>query len=895
MSDKNIKYLKDYSPTDYLVDTIDLTFIINDNKTVEVISVSKYYKNPKTNTRSLVLNGEAKLVSVALDGKSLAIDDLKANHTLTLNDLPNEFTLSITTRLVPYENKTCMGLYASGNNLITQCEPEGFRMITYYQDRPDVLATFSTTIIYKDGAFNTVLSNGNRILTDTNHLEKYTQFNAKTHKVIKWQDPFKKPSYLFALIIGNLHLLEDTYKTRSGRNVALEIYTDNIANLKRSKHAMESLKTAMKWDEDRFNLEYDLDNYMIVSTHDFNMGAMENKGLNVFNAKYILADKDTATDNDFILIEAVIGHEYFHNWTGNRVTCRDWFQLSLKEGLTVFRDHEFTSDLNNRGVKRISDVKQLRQSQFPVDAGPLAHSVRPESYMEINNFYTTTIYEKGSEVVRMYQTILGTDGFQKGLALYINRHDGTAASCEDFCQAMMDANNIELSQFMLWYKQAGTPIVNVVGSYKNNEYTLSFEQTIPDTPGQTNKQAMLIPIKIGLLDSSGHELANVTPVGGKYVYHDDGLVLLLTDTNNTFVFKDIKSPPIPSLLRGFSAPINLNFKYTDNERLHLVNHDSDEFNRFEQLQILIRNNIIDLYNKISNKNTDTTIDSKFWISCKNLINNINLAPEFRAIVLQLPTFGELLPSIKDANPKILAKAINTFAVLIGDNLFDSWMEIYNINLSMDNEYNFRDSGRRSLKNTALFYIIKTLSVKLNNTNSLQLIETLVLGQYHNSHNMTDSFAVLAATRDLDSDIRNLVLNEFYNKWNSNELVIDKWFAIQAMSSLTNTDMLNKLMVDKAFIATNPNKIYALLRNFTQNGPKFNTEDGYSFIADKIIIIDKFNPHVASVIAQGYSSVVYLESDYRKYARTALNHILAQENLSDSVYEIVTKISVGLKA
>ncbi len=895
MSDKNIKYLKDYSPTDYLVDTIDLTFIVNDNKTVEVINVSKYYKNPKTNTRSLILNGEAKLVSVSLDENSLAIDELPTKDTLTLNDLPNEFTLNITTLLYPYENKTCMGLYASGNNLITQCEPEGFRMITYYQDRPDVLATFSTTIIYKDGTFNTVLSNGNRILADTTTLEKHTQFNEKTHKVIKWQDPFKKPSYLFALIIGNLYLLEDTYTTRSGRNVALEIYSDNIANLKRSKHAMESLKTAMKWDEDRFNLEYDLDNYMIVATHDFNMGAMENKGLNVFNAKYILADKDTATDNDFILIEAVIGHEYFHNWTGNRVTCRDWFQLSLKEGLTVFRDHEFTSDLNNRGVKRISDVKQLRQSQFPVDTGPLAHSVRPESYMEINNFYTTTIYEKGSEVVRMYQTILGTDGFQKGLALYINRHDGTAASCEDFCQAMMDANNIELSQFMLWYKQAGTPIVNVVGSYKNNEYTLSFEQIIPDTPGQTNKQAMLIPIKIGLLDSSGHELTNITPVGGKYVYHDDGLVLLLTDTNNTFVFKDIKSPPIPSLLRGFSAPINLNFKYTDNERLHLVNHDSDEFNRFEQLQILIRNNIIDLYNKISNKNTDTTIDSKFWISCKNLINNINLAPEFRAIVLQLPTFGELLPSIKDANPKILAKAINTFAVLIGDNLFDSWMEIYNINLSMDNEYNFRDSGRRSLKNTALFYIIKALSVKLNNTNSLQLIETLVLGQYHNSHNMTDSFAVLAATRDLGSDIRNLVLNEFYNKWNSNELVIDKWFAIQAMSSLTNTDMLNKLMVDKAFIATNPNKIYALLRSFTQNGPKFNTEDGYSFIADKIIIIDKFNPHVASVIAQGFSSVVYLESDYRKYARTALNHILAQENLSDSVYEIVTKISVGLKA
>ncbi len=895
MSNKNIKYLKDYIPTDYLVDTIELTFIVNDNKTVEVINISKYYKNPKTTTRNLVLNGEAKLLSATLDSRSLTVDNYQqTNDTLSLNDLPNEFTLSITTLLYPYENKTCMGLYASDNNLITQCEPEGFRMITYYQDRPDVLTTFSTTIIYEDGAFNTVLSNGNRVLANTDILNKHPKFSSKTHKVVKWHDPFKKPSYLFALIIGNLHLLEDTYTTKSGRQVALEIYTDNQANLNRSKHAMESLKTAMKWDENRFNLEYDLDNYMIVATNDFNMGAMENKGLNVFNAKYILADKDTATDNDFIMIEAVIGHEYFHNWTGNRITCRDWFQLSLKEGLTVFRDHEFTSDLNNRGVQRISNVKQLRQSQFPVDAGPLAHSVRPESYMEINNFYTTTIYEKGSEVVRMYQTILGIDGFQKGLALYINRHDGTAATCEDFYQSMMDANDIELSQFMLWYKQAGTPIVNVFGSYKNNEYTLSFEQIIPDTTMQSNKQAMLIPIKIALIDSSGHELTNITPQNGKYINHKDGLVLLLTDTHNTFIFKDIKSPPIPSLLRGFSAPIKLNFKYTDNERFHLVNHDNDEFNRFEQLQTLIRNYILDLYNKISNRNNDTIIDNKFWLSCTNLLNNINLAPEFRAIVLQLPTFGELLPSIKDANPKILAKAINTFAVLVGENLFDSWMEVYNLNLSLSNKYNFRDSGRRSLKNIALFYIIKALSVKLNNPNSLQLIETLVLGQYHNSHNMTDSFAVLSATRDLDSEIRNLVLNEFYNKWNSNELVIDKWFTIQAMSSLVNTDILNKLMVDQAFIATNPNKIYALLRSFTQNGLKFNTEDGYSFIADKIIIIDKFNPHVASVIAQGFGSVTYLESDYRKYARTALNNILAQENISASVYEIVTKISIGLK-
>ena len=889
MSNHTIKYLKDYTPTDYLVSAIDLTFIVNNDKTVNVINTSKYYKNPQTKTNTLLLNGEARILSIQLDNKNLNESEYQiSNDILTLKNLPEEFTLNVITLLHPYENKTCMGLYASGDNLITQCEAEGFRKITYYQDRPDVLASFTTTIVCDDKAYNTMLSNGNKISEEIGFYDKPNQ------KIIKWIDPFKKPSYLFALIIGNLHVLKDTFTTISGRSVALEIYTDNLANLKRSTHAMESLKTAMKWDETRFNLEYDLDTYMIVATSDFNMGAMENKGLNVFNAKYILADKNTATDNDYIMIEAVIGHEYFHNWTGNRITCRDWFQLSLKEGLTVFRDHEFTSDLHNRGVKRIADVKALRQSQFPVDAGPLAHSVRPESYLEINNFYTTTIYEKGSEVVRMYQTILGREGFQKGLALYLSRHDGSAATCEDFCQAMMDANDIDLSQFMLWYSQAGTPIVNVAANYKDNEYTITFEQVIPDTPHQSNKKPMLIPIKLGLLDKSGHELINLNPISGNFVRHEDGLVLLLTDMHNTFVFKDIKSEPIPSLLRGFSAPVTLNFNYSDIERIHLVDHDTDEFNRFEQLQILIRNNIINLYKKISTKNTDTSIDNKFWQSAKNLINNINLAPEFRAIALQLPTFNELSPYIKDVNPRFLAQAINTFAVLIGDNLFDSWMEVYNLNLSLTNDYDFRDSGRRSLKNIALFYILKALSMKLNNANSLQLIETLVLGQYHNAHNMTDSFAVLSATADLNSDIRVQVLDEFYAKWNSNELVIDKWFAIQALSSLVTTDKLNKLMVDKAFIATNPNKIYALLKSFTQNGLKFNSEDGYSFIADKIIIIDKFNPHVASSLAQGFNSVVYLSDDYRKHARTALNRILEQSNLSDSVYEIVTKIITGLK-
>ena len=892
---KTIKYLKDYTPTNYLVNTVGLTFIVNEDKTVQVNSITTYYKNPAGSGNTLVLDGDAKLISLALDNHELNEKEYAlVDNKLTLANVPDEFILSVTTLLKPWENKTCMGLYASGNNLITQCEPEGFRSITYYQDRPDVLATFTTTIITKSDAYNTILSNGNKIHEQSSLSDEMTVPTNNRLKIVQWHDPFKKPSYLFALVIGNLAVLKDSYTTKSGRKIDLEIYTDGVDVISRCGHAMQSLKTAMRWDEQRFNLEYDLDTYMIVATNDFNMGAMENKGLNVFNAKYILADKDTATDTDYIWVEAVIGHEYFHNWTGNRVTCRDWFQLSLKEGLTVFRDHEFTSDLHNRGVKRITDVKALRQSQFPVDAGPLAHSVRPLSYMEINNFYTTTIYEKGSEVVRMYQTILGKEGFRHGLELYLQRHDGQAATCEDFCQAMSDANKFDLSQFMLWYSQAGTPQVKATASYDQQEYTLTFTQEIPDTPEQSNKKPMLIPVKIALLSPDGRVFSDAIPSGGKYVEHDDGIVLLLTEASNTFIFSDIAQHPIPSMLRGFSAPVKLEFNYSEDERLHLVNHDNDEFNCFEHLQILIQGKIIELYNILHKKESKSGNDEKFWETCKNLINNGNLAPEVRALVLQLPTFNEMLPVIPNANPQILANALNGFAVQIGEKLFDSWMEIYNDYLSLNSSYDFNDFGKRSLQNTALFYIMKALSVKLNNPTTLQLIETIVLGQYHNAQNMTDSFAVLSATADLDTDIRKQVLNEFYAKWKDNELVIDKWFAIQALSRLTSTEVLNKLMVDDAFIATNPNKIYALLRNFTQNGLRFNSEEGYSFIADKIITIDKFNPHVASVLTQGFNSAVYLSTDYRKLAKAVLNRILEQKELSNSVYEIASKIVSGIK-
>lgn len=887
------KYLKDYTEPNFWADSVDLTFTIDHKQeTVIVESITKYFKNPKRHEHVLILDGSATLKNIFLDNVELTATEYSLeNNILTLQNVPDNFSLKIITLLRPWQDKSCMGLYASNNSLITQCEPEGFRKITYYQDRPDVMAVFTTTIIADIARFPVALSNGNQI--------KYTQTGKSNLFKAVWHDPFKKPSYLFALVVADLQKIDDKFITKSKREIQLEIYAEKN-NLLRCFHAMSSLKKAMQWDEERFNLEYDLDRFMIVATDDFNMGAMENKGLNIFNTKYVLADHTTATDTDFINVEAVIGHEYFHNWTGNRVTCRDWFQLSLKEGLTVFRDHEFTSDLHSRAVTRINEVKVLRSRQFPEDQSPLAHPVRPADYIEMNNFYTMTVYEKGSEVVRMYQTILGHKGFKQGMQLYFERHDGQAVTCEDFCNAMSDANKIDLSQFMLWYSQAGTPDVSATSHYNADtaEYTLEFTQSIPDTPNQTNKQPMLIPIKIGLLDNNGHEMANLNIMQGEFVSHDDGIVLLLTKEHNTFVFADIISKPTPSLLRGFSAPIKLSYPYTNKEQMLLAQHDTDEFNRFESLQHIYTREIISLYNEIvkekadSKSNHDPVQLAKELISLlKETINNSNLSAEFRAVLLQTPTFSDMLTKLTNINPHALYRAINLFNQQIGQDLFDIWLETYNNNLAL--HYIFTEHGKRAFKNIALTYIIKALGSKTANPNSLQLVETLAFGQLHNSDNMTDNIAVLTAINNLDIELRETIFAEFYNSWKNNPLIMDKWFAIQAGSMLTNSEKLNKLMVDPAFIATNPNKIYALLATFTQNGLKFHTQDGYSFIADQIIAIDKFNPQVASTLANGFSRVTALSRKYQQLAKPELQRISSQANISNNVLEIVSKILTGI--
>lgn len=875
-------YLKDYTPSTYLVDTIDLTFVINDHD-VLVTSITKYHKNkPQANEPSnLVLDGSAEIVSIALNDKPIT-DYTHVEEQLTIQNVPDKFTLTVVTKLDPWHNQSYMGLYATKGGHMTQCEPLGFRKITYYLDRPDVMATFTTTIVARHEKYPVLLSNGNKI-------KEKTTGDIKT---VTWQDPFKKPCYLFALVAGDFQVLSDTFKTKSGRIVALEIYA-SADDITRTKYAMQALKRAMLWDETRFNLEYDLDIYMIVISNDFNMGAMENKGLNIFNPKYVLANSHTATDDDLIAIEGVIGHEYFHNWTGNRVTCRDWFQLSLKEGLTVFRDNEFTADMHGHGATRIAEVNVLRSTQFAEDASPLAHSVRPESYVEMNNFYTATVYTKGQEVVRMYQTILGKSGFNKGLALYLKQHDGGYATCEDFCNAMAKANKIDLSQFMLWYSQAGTPIIKARTSYSSQaeEYTIEFSQVIPDTPNQTDKQPMLIPIKFGLICREGQEIKPLAPISGDYIFNDQGLVLLLTQKTQKYVFNRIESHPIPSILRDFSAPVKLDYNYSERELILLANYDSDEFNRYEAWSQLLTGYIKATYNSYITKQTPGKLSTDVISAATKLLAHEDLSPEFRALCLQLPTFNKMLTEIDNANPKILYQSINYMAIQLGNELFDSWMELYNLHLNL--HYNFNDHGKRKLKNTALFYIIKTLTATLDKAHSLQLIETMILGQYHNSDNMTDTIAALYAVIDINCSIRDEVLLAFYNKYKKNELLMDKWFSLQAISNLISIDALNRLMVDKTFIATNPNKIYSLLGSFVQSNYKFHSADGYNFISEQIVMIDKFNPQMAGRLARGFSKSVYLHPEYRQLAKNTLNNLLSNK-LSNDVAEIINTILAGFQ-
>ncbi|KAB2608628.1 puromycin-sensitive aminopeptidase [Pyrus ussuriensis x Pyrus communis] len=866
-------FLKDYKMPDYYFDSVDLNFSLGEEKTI-VSSKISVFPRVEGSSSPLVLDGtDLKLLSNISIDSSLFLNEedynLDSRH-LTLKSLPSgAFTLEILTEMYPQKNTSLEGLYKSSGNFCTQCEAEGFRKITFYQDRPDIMAKYRCRIEADKSLYPVLLSNGN--LTEQGDLE------GNRHYAL-WEDPFKKPCYLFALVAGQLESRDDTFTTRSGRKVALRIWTP-AQDVPKTAHAMYSLKAAMKWDEDVFGLEYDLDLFNIVAVPDFNMGAMENKSLNIFNSRLVLASPETASDADYAAILGVIGHEYFHNWTGNRVTCRDWFQLSLKEGLTVFRDQEFSSDMGSRPVKRISDVSKLRNYQFPQDAGPMAHPVRPHSYI------------KGAEVVRMYKTLLGSQGFRNGMDLYFKRHDGQAVTCEDFYAAMRDANNADFANFLLWYSQAGTPIVKVASSYnaEARTFSLKFSQEVPPTPGQPIKEPMFIPVAVGLLDSTGKEL----PLSS--VHHDGTVqsianngqpvyttVLRVTKKEEEFVFSDVSERPIPSLLRGYSAPIRLETDLTDSDLFLLLAYDSDEFNRWEAGQVLARKLMLDLVANFQ-QNKPLVLNPKFVIGLRRILSDLSLDKEFVAKAITLPGEGEIMDMMEVADPDAV-HAVRTFIKkqLAHELKAELLSTVENNRSSEEYVFDHPNLSRRALKNVALVYLALLEDSKCTE---------LVLNEYKTATNMTEQFAALAAIAQNPGKTRDDILADFYSKWQEDYLVVNKWFALQAMSDVPgNVENVRNLLSHPAFDLRNPNKVYSLIGGFCGSPVNFHAKDGsgYKFLGEIVMQLDKINPQVASRMVSAFSRWRRYDETRQNLAKAQLEKILSTNGLSENVFEIASK-------
>ena len=875
-------FLKDYKMPDYFFDTLYLNFALGEDKTIVSSKISVVPRVEGVSS-PFVLNGhDLKLLSVKVDGKELKKDDyqLDSRHLVLTSPPSTTFVLEIVTEIYPQNNTSLEGLYKSGGNFCTQCEAEGFRKITFYQDRPDVMAKYTVRVEADKTSYPVLLSNGNLI--------EQSDLEGGKHYAL-WEDPFKKPCYLFALVAGQLENREDTFVTRSGRTVTLRIWTPS-QDVPKTAHAMYSLKAAMKWDEEVFGLEYDLDLFNIVAVPDF-LGAMENKSLNLFNSKLVLASPETASDADYAAILGVIGHEYFHNWTGNRVTCRDWFQLSLKEGLTVFRDQEFSSDLGSRTVKRIDDVLILRSSQFPQDAGPMAHPVRPHSYIKMDNFYTATVYQKGAEVVRMYKTLLGSSGFRKGMDLYFKRHDGQAVTCEEFFNAMRDANDADFSNFLLWYSQAGTPIVKVTSSYDPNAHTFSlkFSQDVPPTPGQPTKEPMFIPVAVGLLGSNGKDL----PLSAVY---QDGLlktveigdqpvattILKVTKKEEEFVFTGINERPIPSLLRGFSAPIRLESDLTDSDLFFLLANDSDEFNRWESGQVLARKLMLGLIADYQ-QNKPLALDLKFVEGLRSILSDSKLDQEFIAKAIMLPREGVIMDLMKVADPDAVY-SVRSFirkelALRLKEELVST---VKNNRRSEPYNFNHHDMARRSLKNTALAYLASLDDPELM---------SIVLHEYNTATNMTDQVGALVAIAQKPGQAREDALADFYKKWSHEPLVVNKWLSIQSTSSIPgNIVNVQNLLNHPAFDIRNPNKVSSLIGGFCSSHVNFHAKDGsgYKFLGDAVIQLDKLNPQVAARLVTGLARWRRYDEGRQALAKAQLERIMSVNGLSENVYEIASK-------
>nr|CAA6830275.1 MAG: Membrane alanine aminopeptidase N (EC [uncultured Thiotrichaceae bacterium] len=867
-------YLKDYKPLAYQVESLALTFELGEEST-KVTSTAKYQlQEGEAGGAPLELFGEnLELLEIRLNDEPVAETDYElTDEGMTVNNLPASATLEIITRIYPQKNTSLEGLYQSSGNFCTQCEAQGFRKITYYPDRPDVMTLFTTQIIGDKEKYPVMLSNGN--------LVEFGELDDGRHWV-RWDDPHHKPSYLFALVAGQLEHVEDSYTTESGREVVLKIYTE-AHNIDKCDHAMQSLIRAMEWDEQRFGLEYDLDIYMIVAVDDFNMGAMENKGLNVFNSKLVFASPETATDMDYINIEAVIGHEYFHNWTGNRVTCRDWFQLSLKEGLTVFRDQEFTADLHSRPVKRIEDVRMLRSHQFAEDASPMAHPIRPSSYMEINNFYTLTVYEKGAEVVRLYQTLLGRAGFRKGMDLYFERHDGQAVTTEDFLAAMADANKVDLAQLQTWYDQAGTPDVKVGMDYDADKQTctLNISQSCAPTAEAETKLPNLIPMEIGLLGENGEDLPLITDDGKKIKP-----VLRVTESEQSFTFSGITQKPVPSLLRGFSAPIRLEYDYSDTELVFLMKHDSDAFNRWDAGQRLAMATFLNLLETRAT-GEGLGLDHEFIEAFQAVLNDDSLDEALRAETLMLPSISDVIEIVQPADPEAIYEVREfVYETLAKALRMDLERHYERLQSKAGGEYQIdsESMGERKLKNVCLSYLGRIEDNAIN-----QLCEA----QYQQANNMTDSIAALSVLADIDSEQREDSLQHFHDRWQSDTLVMDKWFALQAASTLPGAlDQIKALMDHKLFDIRNPNKVRSLVGSFAMRNPRhFHAADGsgYAFLADQVITLNDLNPQVASRMVRPLMSWKHYESGRSGLMRKQLERIRDHDGLSVDVLEIVSK-------
>jgi aminopeptidase N len=871
-------FLKDYTCPDYLVHRVDLTFYLHEEKT-KVYSRLTMSRNPDSESRevSLTLMGEhLKLLSVSLnDGNHLtAAGFQQTSDSLVINEVPQEqtFILTIENEINPKANTALEGLYLSNGMLCTQCEAEGFRKITYFLDRPDVMAKFTTTLVGDKDQYPVLLSNGNKIASG----EKPNNCHWVT-----WEDPFKKPCYLFALVAGRLSCVEDRFTTMSGRQVDLQIYVEK-ADIDKCAHAMQSLKNAMEWDEQTYGREYDLDLYMIVAVSHFNMGAMENKGLNIFNTKFVLAKPDTATDSDYEHIEGVIGHEYFHNWTGNRITCRDWFQLSLKEGFTVFRDQEFTGDRTSKAVKRIEDVNMLRTRQFAEDAGPLAHPIRPDAYIEINNFYTLTVYEKGAEVVRMLYTLVGSEGFRNGCDLYFERHDGQAVTCDDFIKAMEAANNIDLMQFRRWYVQAGTPQLNVQQVYSPSEHTLTItiKQHCPPTPGQAIKEPLHMPVSVGLLNPDG----SVAPCKLKHSNEvGDELILQLTQSEQSFVFTELKAPPVVSILRGFSAPVKLKMERSLEELAFLLSYDTDTFNRWEAGQQLARQVIANLISDLQN-NRSLTINPIIIEAYEKVLHQNWADLSYFALLLGLPSEIYLAEQMQVVDVEAIHEAREFVKQALAEKLQDHFKTLYQkFHCDESGCFDAGAIGRRRIKNIALGYLSK-----LGQPEVQQWTET----QFKSAKNMTDQLAALADMVNNPHPSRQQSLASFYQQWQSDALVIDKWFALQASSCLPDTFAKVKALIEHpAFDIKNPNRVRSLIGAFSQANPlHFHAANGqgYQFLADQVVLLNTLNPQVASRMVTALTSWRRYDPDRQSLMKAQLERIMATEAVSRDVYEVASK-------